>query len=189
MNSTISCKRYVEYGKLASTLDSMIQKISTFREEISLDMYDLTQVDDAPDLTDIHPRDRENLRILCGVLPFDGKGNLGSILQQESDDLMNLKGFVGGNIFFMTPHSILPLHTHDVTRPPNTPSGCWNACLGITVPSADSALVGIEVNGEVFCHGAGVDVTFDPQTPHQAWNHTNDWWTMLILNIDKKFFI
>lgn len=189
MTLTINCNRYVEYDKIINTLDSMIDKITKFREIIAVDMYDLTKVDDAPDLTDIHPRDRENLRILCGVLPFDGKGNLGKILQQESDELMNLKGFVGGNIFFMTPNSILPLHTHDVNRRPYDPSSCWNACFGITVPTTDSKKVGIEVSGEVFSHGPKIDVTFDPQTPHQAWNHTDDWWTMLILNIDKKFFI
>jgi len=149
MTSTISCKRYIEYNKIISAVDSMAKKVAEFRETMSSDMYDLTQVDPAPDLTDIHPRDRKNVKILCGALPFDG----------------------------------------NVAKDSNDTIGVWNACFGITVPSTDSNMVGIEVNGEVYSHGHNVDVTFDPQTPHQAWNHTNEWWTMLILNIDKRFFI
>lgn len=192
MTSTISCKQYVEYDKIVTVLDLMIKKVAEFREIMSTDMYDMTKTDDTPDLTDIHPRDRDNVKVLCGVLPFDNtKPNLGKFLKEESNTLMNLQGFVAGFVFFMTPNSILPLHVHgqDISKPPDDKTEVYNACFGITVPSTDSMVVGIEVNGEVYCHGPKVDVTFDPQIPHQAWNHTNDWWTMLILNIDKKFFI
>lgn len=190
MSSTISCKRYIEYDKIIGALDSMAKKVAEFREIMSVDMYDLTKVDPSPDLTDIHPRDRENVKILCGALPFDDKPNLGTILKEESDILTNLKGYAAGFVFFMTPNSILPLHIHGryISRSSGEEVEVYNACFGITVPSTDSNIVGIEVNGEVFNHGPKVDVTFDPQTPHQAWNHTNEWWTMLILNIDKKFF-
>jgi hypothetical protein len=191
VTSTISCKQYVEYDKIIIVLDSMIKKISEFREIMSLDMYDLTKTDDAPDLTDIHPRDRENVKVLCGPLPFDGKPNLGRLLKEESDILINLKGYMAGFVFFMTPNSVLPLHIHGqyISNSTGEETDVYNACFGITVPSTDSKIVGIEVNGEVYCHGPKIDVTFDPQIPHQAWNHTNEWWTMLLLNIDKKFFI
>lgn len=168
----------------------MIKKISESREIMSLDMYDLTKTDPAPDLTDIHPRDRDNVYILVGELPFDDKPNLGNLLKEESDAITNLKGYAMACIFFISPNSILPLHIHGkyISSSTGKETATYNACFGLTVPSLDSKIVGIEVNGEVYCHGPKVDVTFDPQIPHQAWNHTNEWWTMLILNIEKKFF-
>ena len=167
--------------------------ITAFKAEMSL-LDCLTNVldfDDAPDLTDIHPRDRENL--LIHVMMIYNKDQEVSLeMSKQFYETINLVKNIPEilDITYITigPTSILPLHVDTMTKPVYDLNDWFSVLLGVYVPSNDIDLLGVQIGNDIYTHSSETPIIFDTQIPHCAWNRTNDQWTCLRLRVQKTFF-
>lgn len=139
----------------------------------------VTDVDDSPDLTDIHPRDRTDLHLFFVSVDEKLFPNTTKIIKENSN-------IVSAVILGFGPNSQLYPHVDTVELPPYAEVNWLSVFMGLYVPSYDKDLVGVKVGDTVYSHED--IIVFDTQVPHLAWNNTNEWWISIRLSVLKSAF-
>lgn len=140
----------------------------------------VTDVDDSPDLTDLHPRDREDMN-----LNFISVDNL---LFQNTAKLINSNPNIrDAYIIALAPQTQLYPHVDTIELPPYAEVNWLSVYMGMFVPSYDKNKVAVKVGDLVYNHKD--IIVFDTQIPHSAWNWTDEWWVSIRLAVYKKAFV
>lgn len=183
--------RYIESEKLSVLVDSFENEMGSFNDIKSM-LINVLDFDDSRDLTDIHPKDRDNVSVHVMFL-WDQHFSADETIQERFKDTRalaeNLPGVDTIKIIAVGPNSIVPLHLDDMERPAFDLNSWYSVLVGVIVPSSDQNLLALQSDDKVYNHSYKQCIIFDTQIPHQAWNHTNQWWLMLRLSIKKEFFI
>jgi len=156
-------------------------------------LYRVLDEDDSIDLTDIHPRDRDNVDLHAGRMLDVFQGNVDQRLIDAFPKTLEfskeLNGIIKIELIAIGPNSIIPLHLDDMTRPPFDPNNNFYIMfIGIHVPNDDASIVGLQIDKEIYNHTYGKAIVFDTQIPHSAWNNSDKWWLSLRLSVLKEFF-
>jgi len=140
----------------------------------------VTDIDDSPDLTDVHPRDRTDLHLF--FIPVDEKlfPNTAKLIKENSN-------ITSAAILGFAPNSQLYPHVDTVDLLPYAEVDWLSVFMGLYVPSYDTDLVAVKIGDTVHSHQD--IIIFDAQVPHLAWNKTNEWWISIRLSILKSAFI
>lgn len=136
----------------------------------------VTDVDDSPDLTDVHPRDRKDMDL--HFISVDEK-----LFPRTFEICKTVDGFINASIIAFGPQSQLYPHVDTVDLEPYSEINWLSVYIGIYVPSYDSKKVGLKIDEKVFDHKD--IIVFDTQIPHSAWNWTNEWWVSIRLAVLK----
>jgi hypothetical protein len=161
-----------------------LQKIA-IQEITSLDrllenFVRVTDVDDSPDLTNIHPRDRADIDLHFIKIQEN-------LFPNTANYIKTLSGIKDAVIIGFGPNSQLYPHVDTVDLPPYAEIDWLSVYIGIFVPSYDPDKVAVKIDDKIFDH---TDIIiFDTQIPHSAWNWTDDWWISIRLSVDKKIFL
>ncbi len=139
----------------------------------------VTDVDDSPDLTEIHPRDRTDLHLFFVSVDKKLFPDTTKIIKENSN-------IVSAAILGFAPHSYLYPHVDTVELPPYAEVNWLSVFMGLYVPSYDKDLIGVKVGDTVYSHKD--TIVFDAQIPHLAWNKTDEWWISVRLSILKSAF-
>jgi hypothetical protein len=156
-------------------------------------LYCVLDEDDSIDLTDIHPRDRDNVNLHAGrmldIFQGDVEPRLIDAFPKTLEFLKELNGIIKIELIAIGPNSIIPLHLDDMTRPQfDSNNNFYVMFIGIHVPSNDASIVGLQIDKEIYNHTYGKAIVFDTQIPHSAWNNSDKWWLSLRLSVLKEFF-
>lgn len=180
---------YCEYPLLEQAANIVKQEATDYLSILD----NVVANDDSPDLTDIHPRDRTNVNLYCGLLlgeeVTDYKQSLLDKFQRSLSFSKSLPGVVRIELIAIGPNSIVPLHLDDMSRCPFDNTNDWySVFIGVIVPSTDFKMLGVQINNQLYNHMFGKAIVFDTQNPHSAYNNTTDWWLSLRLSILKEKF-
>jgi hypothetical protein len=156
-------------------------------------LYCVLDEDDSIDLTDIHPRDRDNVNLHAGrmldIFQGDVEPRLIDSFPKTLEFLKELNGITRIELIAIGPNSIIPLHLDDMSRPQFDPNNNFYIMfIGIHVPSDDASIVGLQIDKEIYNHTYGKAIVFDTQIPHSAWNNSDKWWLSLRLSVLKEYF-
>jgi hypothetical protein len=189
MSYVISQDAYVDAKKIDKIAQSL-KPIVVNMDALSPFLYDVVREEGAyGDLTDVHPSERSNVNILAAIVYGNNVDDkLKELLGDTYNLIASLAGLQSAVFFFIAPHSIVPTHVHDMERPVYDPTPHYNVFLGLSVPSTDSKLIGAKIDTEIYNNDDGQALVFDYQTPHSAWNNTDDWWLGIIFYINKEYF-
>lgn len=139
----------------------------------------VTDVDDSPDLTDVHPRDRKDLDLF--FIPVN------STLFPETTEFINtIPEILRATIIGFGPHSQLYTHVDTVELLPYDYVNWKSVFIGMFVPSYSPNEVAVKIENDIFDHAE--IIVFDAQIPHSAWNKTNQWWVSIRLCVLKSAF-
>jgi len=137
----------------------------------------VTDVDDSPDLTDVHPRDRKDVDL--HFMPINDK------LFPKTKKLVDVvPGIKDAMIIGFGPQSQLYPHVDTVELEPYAEIDWVSVYIGMFVPSYDANEVAVKIEDEVHTHKDVI--VFDTQIPHSAWNWTDEWWVSVRLSILKN---
>lgn len=139
----------------------------------------VTDVDDSPDLTDVHPRDRENMDmrfLLVDDILFPKTFELIKTCPQIRDAI----------VIGFAPQTQLYTHVDDVNLEPYAEINWLSVYMGLFVPSYNADKVAVKVGDTVYDHKD--IIIFDTQIPHSAWNWTDEWWVSIRLAVYKSMF-
>lgn len=139
----------------------------------------VTDIDDSPDLTDIHPRDRDDLHLF--VLKVDE-----TLFPETYKLIKTVPEIVDAAIIGFAPNSQLYTHVDTATLPPYSDVNWVSVFMGMFVPSTDIEEVAVKIDNTIFNHKE--PIIFDAQIPHSAWNKTSGWWISIRLSVLKKYF-
>lgn len=139
----------------------------------------VTDVDNSPDLTDVHPRDREDMDL--HFIPVDDR-----LFPNTQELIKNIPGIKDAVIIGIGPQSQLYTHVDTVELEPYAEIDWLSVYMPMFVPSIDSSKVGVKVGDIIYNHKE--TITFDTQIPHSAWNWTDDWWVSIRLAVSKTAF-
>ena len=139
----------------------------------------VTDVDNSPDLTDVHPRDRKDMDIR--FIPIDDK-----LFPNTQELIKNIPGIKDAVIIGIGPQSQLYTHVDTVELEPYAEIDWLSVYMGMFIPSLDKTKIGVKVGDEIYNHKE--TITFDTQIPHSAWNWTDDWWVSIRLAVSKTAF-
>jgi|TARA_B110000977_G_scaffold105010_1_gene137007 hypothetical protein len=139
----------------------------------------VTDVDDSPDMTDIHPRDREDMDLRFMTLNKIMFPKTLALIQQDAN-------ITDANIIAFAPQTQLYEHVDTIELEPYAEIDWLSVYMGMFVPSFDPTKVGVKVGDTVYDHKE--TIIFDTQIPHSAWNWTDDWWVSVRLNVRKTAF-
>ena len=185
----INSNRYSQ-GHLIMELADLVN-LEMPKDYLSL-LYCVLDEDDSTDLTDIHPRDRDNVNLHAGRMLDVFQGNVEPRLidtfPRTLEFSKKLNGITKIELIAIGPNSIIPLHLDDMSRPKFDTSNFYVMFIGIHVPSNEPNIVGIQIDKEIYNHTHGKAIVFDTQIPHSAWNNTDEWWLSLRLSVLKEFF-
>lgn len=140
----------------------------------------VTDVDDSPDLTDIHPRERTDMDLHFIAVEQNR-------FPRISDFVNTISGVRSSVIIGLGPQSQLYPHVDTVELPPYSYIDWVSVFIGLFVPSYDKDLVAVKIGNQIFDHRE--ILFFDTQIPHSAWNWTDEWWISIRLSVDKKFLV
>lgn len=163
---------YRELQKIA------IKEISSI-DQLLTDFVRVTDIDDSPDLTDVHPRDRKDMDLHFAKITQ-------SLYPETFDYIQKLSGIKNSVLIGFGPQSQLYPHVDTIDLPPYSEIDWLSVYIGIIVPSYDINKVAVKVGEQIFDHRD--IIVFDTQIPHSAWNWTDDWWISIRLSVDKKIF-
>jgi hypothetical protein len=139
----------------------------------------VTDIDDSPDLTDIHPRDRKDMNL--NFVPIDDM-----LFPQTSALIKAMPKIRNAYIIALAPQSQLYPHVDTIKLAPYAEIDWLSVYMGIFVPSQNPSKVAVKVGNTVYSHKD--TIIFDTQIPHSAWNWTNDWWVSIRLAVCKSAF-
>lgn len=180
-----SISNYIDHDKFLK----LYQLCSSLTiDEVRDFLINITEYDDSPDLTEIHPRDRKNIDFRICIIYGDESLNL-DIQERFSsiiDAVKEMKGVVRAALVNIGPSSIMPLHVDDMQRPLYDESTLYNVFIGLTVPDYNSSVVGVKIGNQTLDHST--PIVFDAQVPHEAWNQSDKDWLSLLLYINKEHF-
>ena len=161
----------------------LIQKLAieeaTSVEHLLPHFVRVTDVDDSPDLTDIHPRDREDMNL--NFVAIDD-----TLFPQTSALIKAMPKIRNAYIIALAPQSQLYPHVDTIKLAPYAEIDWLSVYMGIFVPSQNPSKVAVKVGNTVYSHKD--TIIFDTQIPHSAWNWTNDWWVSIRLAVCKSAF-
>jgi len=168
---------------MLSTIYHNIQKQATAEaqsvERLLPHFVRVTYVDDSPDLTDVHPRDREDMDLR--FIPIDDK-----LFPHTQELIKDVPGIKDAVIIGIGPQSQLYTHVDTVELEPYAEIDWLSVYMGMFIPSFDEAKVGVKVGEKIYNHKE--TIIFDTQIPHSAWNWTQDWWVSIRLAVSKTAF-
>jgi len=161
----------------------LIQK-SAIEEAVSVEQLlphfvRVTDIDNSPDLTDVHPRDRKDMN-LCFV-PIDN-----ILFPQTAALIKAMPKIRNANIIALEPQSQLYPHVDTIELAPYADIDWLSVYMGLFVPSLDPSKVAVKVGDIVYDHKD--TIIFDTQIPHSAWNWTDQWWVSIRLAVCKSAF-
>lgn len=161
----------------------LIQK-SAIEEAVSVEQLlphfvRVTDIDNSPDLTDVHPRDRKDMN-LCFV-PIDN-----ILFPQTAALIKAMPKIRNANIIALEPQSQLYPHVDTIELAPYAEIDWLSVYMGLFVPSLDPSKVAVKIGNTVYNHKE--TIIFDTQIPHSAWNWTNEWWVSIRLAVCKSAF-
>ena len=151
-------------------------KESVSVENIKPYFQKVTDVDDSPDMTDVHPRDRKDMDLRFMKLNKE-------MFPETTRLIENNSSITDANIIAFAPQTRLYKHVDTIELEPYAEIDWFSVYMGMYVPSFDPNKVGILVGDNYYDHKE--TVIFDTQIPHSAWNYTDDWWVSLRLNVKK----
>lgn len=138
----------------------------------------VTDVDDSPDLTDIHPRDRTDLNLYFIKITDDIFPSTFKLISSE-------KCITDAVLLGFDKNSNLYPHVDTIELPPYSEINWLSIFIPLKVPSLNPDVVGIKIGNTVYNHSE--TIIFDTQIPHSAWNKTEDWWISLRLSVLKTY--
>lgn len=138
----------------------------------------ITDVDDSPDLTDIHPRDREDMDVR--FMSIDE-----NLFPKTSKLIKNYQHIRDAYIIGFAPQTQLYPHVDTIELEPYAEIDWLSVYMGMFVPSTDPAKVAVKVGNDIYDHKD--IIIFDTQIPHSGWNWTNDWWVSIRLAVYKSY--
>lgn len=138
----------------------------------------VTDVDDSPDLTNVHPRDRTDLDLF--FIPVDRK-----LFPKTTELVETTPGILRATIIGFAPRSQLYTHVDTVELMPYEYVNWKSVFIGMFVPSFDSTKVAVKIENDIFDHKE--IIIFDAQIPHSAWNSTDNWWVSIRLSVLKSY--
>jgi len=161
----------------------LIQK-SAIEEAVSVEQLlphfvRVTDIDNSPDLTDVHPRDRKDMN-LCFV-PIDN-----ILFPQTAALIKAMPKIRNANIIALEPQSQLYPHVDTIELAPYAEIDWLSVYMGLFVPSLDPSKVAVKIGNTVYNHKE--TIIFDTQIPHSAWNWTNEWWVSIRLAVCRSAF-
>jgi hypothetical protein len=137
----------------------------------------VTDVDNSPDLTDIHPSNREDMDL--HFIPVD------DTLFPNTQKLVNcVPGIKDAVIIGFGPQSQLHPHVDTVELEPYAEIDWLSVYIGMFVPSYNADNVAVKIGDTVHTHNNVI--IFDTQIPHSAWNWTDSWWISIRLSVLKN---
>lgn len=136
----------------------------------------VTDVDDSPDLTNVHPRDRKDVDL--HFIKVDK--SLFPKTKQLIDETPEIRDAM---IIGFGPQSQLYPHVDTTELEPYAEIDWVSVYIGMFVPSYDANKVAVKIEDEVFNHQDAI--IFDTQIPHSAWNWTDEWWISIRLSVIK----
>jgi hypothetical protein len=139
----------------------------------------VTDVDDSPDLTEVHPRDRTDLDLF--FIPVDD-----TLFPKTTALIKNIPEITTANILGFGPRSQLYTHVDTVELEPYSEIDWKSVFIGMFVPSYDTEKVAVKIGDNVVSHNN--IIIFDTQIPHSAWNRTDHWWISIRLAVLKTAF-
>jgi len=157
-------------------IQNAVIKESVSVENIKPYFQKVTDVDDSPDMTDVHPRDRKDMDLRFMKLDKE-------MFPETTWLIENNSSITDANIIAFAPQTRLYKHVDTIELEPYAEIDWFNVYMGMYVPSFDPNKVGILVGDNYYDHKE--TVIFDTQIPHSAWNYTDDWWVSLRLNVKK----
>ena len=161
----------------------LIQK-SAIEEAVSVEQLlphfvRVTDIDNSPDLTDVHPRDRKDMNL--NFVPID------NILFPRTAALIKAMPKIrNANIIALEPQSQLYPHVDTIELAPYADIDWLSVYMGLFVPSLDPSKVAVKIGNTVYNHKE--TIIFDTQIPHSAWNWTNEWWVSIRLAVCRSAF-
>lgn len=139
----------------------------------------VTDIDNSPDLTDVHPRDRKDMNL--NFVPID------NILFPQTAALIKVTPKIrNAYIIALGPRSQLYPHVDTIQLEPYADIDWLSVYMGLFVPSLDPSKVAVKVGDIVYDHKD--TIIFDTQIPHSAWNWTDQWWVSIRLAVCKSAF-
>lgn len=160
------------YAEIVAKINKEIKSIN-----IHDHLVKTTDVDDHPDLTDVHPRDRNDLNMFFLNITEELFPETFKIIKKD-------KQIRDGLLIAFAPHSQIYTHVDEPNIEPYGEIDWYSVFIGIEIPSFDKNKVAVKVGDTVFDHSDYI--IFDPQIPHSAWNRTDDWWISVRLAIKKE---
>ena len=157
-------------------IQNAVIKESVSVENIKPYFQKVTDVDDSPDMTDVHPRDRKDMDLRFMKLDKE-------MFPETTWLIENNSSITDANIIAFAPQTRLYKHVDTIELEPHAEIDWFSVYMGMYVPSFDPNKVGILVGDNYYDHKE--TVIFDTQIPHSAWNYTDDWWVSLRLNVKK----
>lgn len=136
----------------------------------------VTDIDDSPDLTDVHPRDRKDMDL--NFVSVDDK-----LFPRTSELIKSTSGIRDAFIIALAPQTQLYPHVDTIELEPYTDIDWMSVYMGIFVPTTDASKVAVKVGDIVHSHKE--IIIFDTQIPHSAWNWTDEWWVSIRLAVYK----
>jgi hypothetical protein len=117
-----------------------------------------------------------------------------SVFKNIEDNLATIPDVYQSFINFMAPDSFLPTHQDNEGNQTNFGTlkvvglKCFQITAGIKVPSNDSKLCGLDINGEIIPTFQNEIIAFDGTEPHGGWNYTDQWRITWIIDMYKTGF-
>ena len=139
----------------------------------------VTDVDNSPDLTDIHPSDRKDLDLF--FITVDDQ-----LFPRTTEFIKTIPEITRATILGFGPHSQLYTHVDTVELMPYDYVDWKSVFIGMFVPSYHSDDVAVKIENDIFDHNE--IIVFDTQIPHSAWNRTDQWWISIRLCVLKSAF-
>jgi hypothetical protein len=156
-------------------LDSIVEEIKSVN--ITEYFVKVTDIDNSPDLTEIHPKDRKDL--LLYIM------NITDEVFPKTSALVKLNpSIVNASILGFAPQSQMYTHVDTVELPPYATVNWLSMFMPIKVPSFNSSIVGVKIGDNIYSHKD--TIVFDAQIPHSAWNFSNEWWISIRLSVLKS---
>jgi hypothetical protein len=160
-------------------IQQLIIEEATSIENLLPYFISVTDVDDSPDLTDIHPRDREDMNL--NFIPVDSK------LFPKTKGIIDKTSYIrDAYVIGLGPMSQLHTHVDEISLPPYSEIDWLSVYIGMFVPSYDANKIAVKVGETVYDHSN--IIIFDTQIPHSAWNWTDKWWISVRLAVYKTAF-
>ena len=116
------------------------------------------------------------------------------IFKNIEDNLATIPDVFQSFINFMHPMSILPKHQDDEGTQGNMGTlrsagfKTLQITAGVLIPSQDTKLCGLNINGEIIPTVQGEIIAFDGTVPHSGWNYTDQWRVTWIIDMYKTGF-
>ena len=139
----------------------------------------VTDIDDSPDLTNLHPTVREDMD-----LNFVSVDDI--LFPRTTALIKTMPEIRDAYVIALAPQTQLYPHVDTIELEPYAEIDWLSVYMGMFVPSFDSTKVAVKVGDIVYDHKE--TIIFDTQIPHSAYNWTDDWWVSIRLAVSKTAF-